>query len=365
MEMKKTFMAVMLACLPLLSEAQSTEIACWKIDGTQMKLTTEESVLKIPDMVAAVDLRHIGAITLDCASANPNCLYYTDDATAVEGLPNANVVCDGVCDGLLLTDDTYFYCPIDFTATDAMLRFTPRRDDGYETADFNQPCHETVVLPFDADLVIPSDADGPMPNGWLQAANYSGHKGRMLIFSQTGANTLFANTPYMVRFEYAAYGSQILFCGQNKTVRKTVRSIHGSDPLYFIGITILDSAVTSFFRYYRGQKQYFISSGENSLLEPFRCFMFCSQPLSSEDGDSIDEVPTGTSWGGQILEYTVVDYEGTGINILNHHPSPNTHHPTPNTHHPSPKIYDLQGRQQVNGRNGKGIYIIGGIKVLR
>ena len=93
--------------------------------------------------------------------------------------------------------------------------------------------------------------------------------------------------------------------------------------------------------------------------------MFCSQPLSSEDGDSIDEVPTGTSWGGQILEYTVVDYEGTGINILNHHPSPNTHHPTPNTHHPSPKIYDLQGRQQVNGRKGKGIYIIGGIKVLR
>lgn len=350
MEMKKTFMAMMLVCLPLLSQAQSTEVPCWKIDGTRMKLTTEESVLKIPDMVAAVDLRHIGAITLDCASANPNCLFYTDDATAVEGLPNANVVYDGVCDGLLLTDNAYFYCPIDFTATDAMLRFTPRRDDGYETADFNQPCYETVVLPFDADLVIPSDADGPMPNGWLQAANYSRHEGRMLTFSQTGANILFANTPYMVRFEYAAYGSQILFCGQNKTVKETKPALDGQDPFYFAGITRLESTLPYFFRYYRGQNQYFISSDDNRLLEPFRCFMVYLQPLGGEDGDSI-EVPSGTSWSGQILEYTVVDYESTGIDIL--------------THHPSPKIYDLQGRQQVNGRKGKGIYIIEGVKVVR
>ena len=94
------------------------------------------------------DLRGVKAVTLDCSSANPNCLFYTDGTTDVEGLPNANVVCNGVCDGLLLTDVACFYCPMAFTATDAMLKLTPKWDDTDDEPAFSQPCHESVLLPF-------------------------------------------------------------------------------------------------------------------------------------------------------------------------------------------------------------------------
>ena len=63
MEMKNTFIAVMMACLPLLSQAQTTVFTCWKTNGQQMKLAAEEMLLTIPDTVAAIDLRDVEAIT--------------------------------------------------------------------------------------------------------------------------------------------------------------------------------------------------------------------------------------------------------------------------------------------------------------
>ena len=106
MEKMKPIIAVIMTFLPFISQAQSTELTCWTTKGEQMKLHVEDTILMLPDSISAIDLCGIEAIDLDCSSANPNCIFYTDGTTSIEGLPNANVVCDGVCEGLLLTDDT-------------------------------------------------------------------------------------------------------------------------------------------------------------------------------------------------------------------------------------------------------------------
>lgn len=356
----KTLIATILACLPLAIQAQSTELICWTVNGTLIKLTAEEGILKIPDSVAAVYL-NAKAITLDCSSANPNCLYYTDNTTAVKGLPNANVVINSVCDGLVLTDTAYFYCPLPFTATDAMLRLTPRRDDGNDDAEFDEPCYETVMLPFDADFVIPADADGPMPHSWCQVANYVGFYDNILTFSQTDDPILHARTPYLIRFAYGAYGTQILFCGQDKIVNQTKTAYAGQEPFYFAGITTLLEEGPTDYRYRRGQNPYFVHTGDRKPMEPFRCFITSDrnrtpnditiEPPSIEDPEpSTTNPPTEPT--SPILNYIIVGGQPTGID-------------QPSRHRVSQRRYDLQGRPLYHDHKDHGVYIAGGIKVIR
>ena len=339
MDKMKTIIAAILTSLPFSSQAQSLGLTCWTIEGGQTKLAVENSFMEVPDSIAAIDLCGIEDIALDCSSANPNCLYYIDKATSVEGLPSANVVCEGICDGLLLTDEACFFCPMSFWATDAMLRFTPRLDDEDGEPDFNQPSHETVLLPFDADFVIPQDVNGPMPERWLQLATYSTCDFDMLVFYRSYDDCLMANTPYLVTFEYGAFGSQILFCGQNKYVEETRNNVYDNVPYCFAGVTKLEKEQSGFYRYYRGQESYFIHSGDGQPMEPFRCFivstMTDSAPLSS----------------GQILWYYVSDgSDSIGPCVKSH---------------ASMVCYDMMGRPLPKGSWRKGIIIADGVKILR
>ena len=341
MDKMKTIITVMIACQPFHLLAQSTELTCWTIKGEQMKLTIEDDSFKLPDSVAAIDLCGVEGVALDCSSANPNCLYYTDGATIVEGLPNANVVFDGICDGLLLTDDACFYCPMAFFATDAMLRYTPRSDD--EETVFSQPCHETIVLPFDADIVIPADVNGPMPEGWLQVANYIGYDYNELIFYHTHAACLNANTPYLVTFAYGAYDTKILFCGQDVNVDETKTATAAQGPYNFSGITMSEDEQPDYYRYHRGNKNYFIHTGDGMPMEPFRCFIV-SFDLDYHTGPQAD--------GDSILEYTVVEEESDGME-------------TRTKHDASPKYYDLMGRPIGHHQTGRGIKIAKGYKLIK
>ena len=345
----KTIIAAMIACLPFISQAQSTELTCWTTTGEQMKLTVEDANLKVPDSIAAIDLCGMEAITLDCSSANPNCLYYTDGTTSVEGLPNANVVCEGVCEGLLLTDDACFYCPMAFTATDAMLRFTPRRDEG--EADFNQPCHETVILPFDADFVVPEDVNGSMPEGWLQLAIYRGYENEMLIFDQIFGACLNANTPYLVKFAYAAYGTHILFCGQDITVEETKTIIADVEPYSFVGMTKSKNEARGYFRYFRGPYPFFNHFGDGMPMEPFRCFIVETKYIANQETDQNGEPVVGPAVD-QILDYIVVGEESTEIDTRRNDDF-------------SKKYYDLMGRPIANHQADKGIQISKGVKIVK
>lgn len=347
MTINRTILATLLTCLSYASQMQADEVTCWNVKGEQITLTTNGSFLKIPFDVAAIDLRTIGFVHLDRFEANPNCLYYIASATDVEGLPNANVVCDGVCDGLLLTDTANFFCPIAFSATDAMLRLTPRRDDGGDENDFTKPCNETVFLPFDSDLVMPADANGPMPDGWFKAALYSGFLDNQLIFSQTSNMPLCAYTPYLVRFAYGAYGTQILFCGQNKTIRKTETTHIDSNKSGFVGTTISESESDNYFRYHRGGFSYFIHTGDGKPMEPFRCFMVSSMFIT-EENEETDKSE------GRVLEYTVFETDAGSVDCVTHYRGQAS----------SPQWHDLMGKAFRRGRVRKGLYITGGTKVL-
>ncbi len=364
----------MLACLPLLSQAQSATLACWTTKGKPCMLAVEAATLQIPDSVAAVDLRHVSALTVDCSSANPNCLYYTTADTAVEGLPSANVVCDGVCDGLLLTDVAHFYCPMAFTATDAMLRLTPRRDSGGGVLGFSQPCNETVVLPFETDLVAPADVNGPMPHGWLQAATFLGLDDKMLMFWETDEEPLMANTPYLVRFAYGAYSTQILFCGQDKTVKATETVSVGNESCSFVGTTMSVEESPTFYRYYRQQEPYscFFHVGDGKPMEPFRCFIAYSDATVATGG----ELPPESSEGGEVtgfgqtLEYVVMSAQPTGAKSIDiAAPRSTGVHSSLTTDN---AVYDLQGRRIKSSRPTsrrsmlkRGVNIVGGSKVIR
>ena len=351
----KSFAVVALACLSFMSKAQAIELNCWKNTGLPTKLNADEAVLKVPDVIGAIDLRGVKALTLDCSSANPNCLYYTDGDTRVEGLPDANVVCNGICDGLLLTDAACFFCPMPFKASDAMLRLTPRRDDGEEETTFNQPCHETFLLPFDADFVIPADANGPMPDGWLRVSQYEGFGNDILLFRESDANHLSANIPYIAEFAYAAYSTQILFCGQNKTVGISDIAFAGEKPFCFAGMTFSQNERPGYFRYYRGQEPYFIYTGDARPMEPFRCFIVDTDLLNEyaqsgeeENGNSDSKVPQGV---GRVLEYTIF---GMPTTIQTH-----------NAQVSSDRCYDLMGRPVKGSGKNRGIYIVNGIKVVK
>lgn len=341
MEKVKTIIAVMMACLPFISHANTTELTCWTVKGEQMKLPVVKTVVEIPDSMAAIDLRGVDAISINCSSANPNCLFYTDATTAVEGLPNANIVCDGICEGLLLTDQACFYCPISFFATDAMLRFTPRIDDENQETDFSQPCHETVILPFDADFVVPENVNGPMPDGWLQMATFCDNDSQMLLFNQSYGDGPKANTPYLVTFAFGVYGTQILFCGQYKMVEETKTTIEDDRSYSFTGTTMSEEEKPGYFRYHRGKDPFFIYLGDGMPMEPFRCFIIDNDKHSGSHQQS-----------GATLEYIVGESESTNIDM-------------PGNNDASPKYYDLLGRPIINPKTGKGIRIAKGAKILR
>ncbi len=341
METLKTIITAIMVGLPFILHAQSAELTCWTTKGGQMKLPVENAILVMPDTIAAIDLCGVEAIALDCSSANPNCLYYTDGATSVEGLPNANIVCDGICEGLLLTDQACFYCPMPFFATDAMLRFTPRIDDENQETDFSQPCHETVILPFDTDFVIPENVNGPMPDGWLQMATFHNYDYPTLIFYRVYGDGLKANTPYLVTFAFGAYGTQILFCGQYKMVKETKTTIEDDRPCIFTGTTMSKDEEPGYFRYHRGKDLYFIHLGDGMPMEPFRCFIDNLQPEGESSGPS-----------GSTLNYVVTESEATTID-------------TPIYNNASQKYYDLSGRPIRNPETGKGIRIARGVKILR
>ena len=225
-----------------------------------------------------------------------------------------------------------------------MLRLMPRRDDGDDEADPSQPCHETVFLPFDADFVIPADVNGPMPEGWMQVAHYEGYENYMLLFGLEMPCLLHANMPYLVQFTYGAYGTQILFCGQNKTVEETKTTIESEETYSFAGTTMSIDEEPGYFRYHRGQDRYFIHTGDGTPMEPFRCFII------SPDLDTESQQPSVES--GHILEYTVFEEEATGIDTVINFDS-------------SKKYYDLLGRPVTNSKTVRGIKIARGVKILK
>ena len=150
-----------------------------------------------------------GSVSLTAALADANATCY--DATGVTGTsvdltsvanPNAlfvanagalantqNVIVDGTCANLVLTDKKPFKAPVDFTATSAAFSKTVSAAD-----------YATIVLPFDAEL----------PLG-VEAYDIKGNEGDVLTTSAVPSIT--ANKPVMLKnagtYEFTATDAAI------------------------------------------------------------------------------------------------------------------------------------------------------------
>ena len=90
-----------------------------------------------------IDAKGITAATL-LESANPNCLFV---ANAGKLTNTKNVIVDGTCENLELTDQKPFNAPFDFTATTATFSKTVSAAE-----------YATLVLPYNADLPVGVEA---------------------------------------------------------------------------------------------------------------------------------------------------------------------------------------------------------------
>ena len=122
-------------------------------------------------------------ITLD--AANPNALFIANEGTLAN---TKNVIVDGVCANLELTDKYPFMAPAAFTATAA--KFTKTVDSDYAT----------MLIPFGAS--VPSD---------VEAYEITGNDGDVLTTNKV--ESVEANKPVMLKnngtFEFTAEGVEI------------------------------------------------------------------------------------------------------------------------------------------------------------
>ena len=126
--------------------------------------------------IDATGLTNTSAIALE--SANPNCLFV---ANAGKLSNTNNVIVDGTCANLELTDEKPFKAPVAFTATNALFEKTVTAA-GYAT----------LVLPFNADV-----ADG------VEAYNIESESAGVL--TTTVAEAIVANKPVMIKADDASY----------------------------------------------------------------------------------------------------------------------------------------------------------------
>lgn len=151
--------------------------------------------------LADIDATSIDATGITAATslptANPNCLI-TANAGMVTN--TSNVIVDGTCANLELTDGEPFKAPADFTATNA--KFTkPVGEAGYAT----------MVIPF---------AVATLPEG-VEAYNLTGVTGESITYSS--AETIAANSPVMIEANENVSGYE--FTASNVEIAATANGV--------------------------------------------------------------------------------------------------------------------------------------------
>ena len=352
--MKKHFLIYLMIVIFMGNQVHAAMVY-WTAKGEIKPLPCDSLLLTVPHDAAAVVLQGIhetqAQYVLNTDSASANCLYFVDEEDEVEGLPSVNVVRNGVAEELFIHDDGDFFTPVSFMAEFALLRITPRRDiEDSPTLSF--PYFDTLLLPFDIDGAMPDNVNGIMPDIWMQAWGYVGDVDNTLYFEETDPEKLKANTPYIVSYQYGAYGSHVHFYGENKRVEATrlVEKMGNEYSLY--GSTVSWDASDTSYQYERSLHPCFTLVSSGTWHEPFRCFVKkASFATGGEEPQDPSGEETSLNDGLEVLEcclYASV----TGI------PKPSQ-----KVESPSPTIYSLSGqplRQPQRGVNiikGKKIYV--------
>ena len=308
------------------------------VDGNQRLVVPEEAV--------AVDLRgqyYMNTVyAIDISQANPNCLYYLDFLDNVpQGLnEGCNVVRDREAAIIRFTDNHDFYCPKSFKAKFVSYTLTPNSHEGAYA--------ETLVLPFHAQNAT-LDAINQNYYGLLKVFEYSGYDNvaDTLDIREIDISQMEAYKPYIVA---VGEHTPVTFLAENMTVPVTTQAVIQTTGLDFVGGTVFQAPGEMPPYRYEPSMGVFAVQNTNDMLPPFRAW-FKQRYYEYEEENNPGGEATSMVYN-YLRMNTGFDIGGLSQRVA-----------TPIETASSYAIYSLCGKK-VNGRLAKGIYIVGGKKLV-
>lgn len=314
----------------------------WTADGTVKPVPVEAGQrIVVPAEAVAVDLRgqyNMDIVyTIDVSQANPNCLYYLDFLDNVpQGLNDqCNVVRDKEAAIIRLTDNYDFCCPKSFKAQFISYTLNPNTTSGAYA--------ETLVLPFQPQGAS-IDHINSLGENLLKVFEYDGFDADTdtIGIREISVSQMKANKPYIVAVGVC---SPVTFYAEETTVPVTTQAVTQSAGFDLVGGTVFQSPRETPPYRYEPSKGVFVVQNTGERLPPFRAWFYKRDHEAS--------APDGT------LQYLRMN---TGFNIGTDNQqgvaSATIGHGTPLT------LYSLTGMRHSAGRLAKGLYIVGGKKVM-
>lgn len=266
---------------------------------------TGELSKELTDDVPVLDLTN-AKVTGDVAitATNPNGLVYTKTGNTITGITD-NVVVDGTCANLVLTDGHPFTATKSFTATNASYNMTAVAGDKFGT----------LMLPFAVET-LPGKA-----YSLDQGVTYGGD-----IYA-TEVNAIAANKPVLV----TAKGDYV---ASNVSVAATGATLENGELVgTYAAMTALEG--TFVLQKHGDYVAFFMVKGTKPTVNPFRAYIKAQNGAASKEFVNV-------IFDGNTTGISNVNNQGNAANDI---------------------IYDLSGRRVNNAR--KGVYIINGKKIVK
>ena len=266
---------------------------------------TGELSKELTDDVPVLDLTN-AKVTGDVAitATNPNGLVYTKTGNAITGITN-NVVVDGTCANLVLTDGHPFKATKQFTATKASYNMTAVAGDKFGT----------LMLPF-AVTTLPGKA-----YSLDQGVTYGGD-----IYA-TEVNAIAANSPVLVTATgaYTATEASVAATADTYTNGELVGTYKAMPA----------EENTFVLQKHDDYVAFFMVKDTKPTVNPFRAYIKAQNGAASKEFVNV-------IFDGNTTGISNVNNQGIADNDI---------------------IYDLSGRRVNNAR--KGVYIINGKKIVK
>lgn len=323
-------------------------ITTYLADGTEVQKLAGAD-FEVPSNASVVDLRGQTSIaTVDADDANPNCIYLLDSSADVPTGLTRNVVKGNIAENIELQDSYDFYSPINFTATQISYErtFTNGTD-----ATGNR--WSTIILPFDVVSVTAGDAPDEEEIDWFHSSEDRGKNFWVRSFVNDMENNVYfdyteqmkAGTPYIITVPGSYWGKwdltnkTIRFIGKGNTAitKNQVSSSLIGDNYHFVGMMAAKAVENVYVMNDDGTQ---FENRASATADPFRAY-FKAEKLKYANALSIKSVNDVPTTIGQLPAEIA----------------------TPAA---MPKVvYTLDGRRVTSSQMKKGVYIVGGKKIIK
>lgn len=346
---------LLLSCLAqLMTIMASAGHYYWTADGQRQPLMPEGNVCyRIPAVAVAVDFRNntTTSFSVDVSQANPNCLYYMDEAGALpEGLDTTLNLIRGLEAQYVRVLDTHdYYCPLGFHADFVSFLMRPSYDDADDERR-GRGYSATLVLPFHVDHANLYDVNGEssmLHADMLRLLSYEGHHADTLYWSYLNSiGQIEAYVPYMIG---VYVGSRVLFMGEDIHVPQTMEVVVNGEKICFKGTTIWKELPAGTYQYDNSGNAFRYVPSETRIA-PFRAYMdMRSKSIDNFEVDSEILFFSDDVWGTNGNPNDAAAISESRIS---------------ETHYSTRSVNDISGRRVFDHPLPKGIYIVEGRKVV-